>query len=81
MTDWLSDYAVHRMGDGYCPDCGHRRFVLGPCGGAATNVECGGCGSRFNVMQLSNSHRIVMAHRIPRQDQGGTNWRKDGSDA
>ena len=32
-----------------CPDCGSERFHEGPSGGAATNVECGGCGHWFNM--------------------------------
>jgi hypothetical protein len=34
---------------GCCDDCGGSRFLLGPRGGFARNIECTGCGSRFNV--------------------------------
>ncbi len=66
---------VRRINEGHCPDCGHRGFVLGPHGGSGQNIECGGCGNRFNVAWTSFSHHVVMAHRIPRQDEGGSDWR------
>lgn len=74
MPDWMPEPEVRRIADGYCPDCGHRGFVLGPRGGAAMNIECGGCGSRFNVAQAPASHRVVMAQRIEREDEGGSSW-------
>lgn len=73
-TDWLDTATVARMSDGYCPDCNHRGFVLGPRGGASINIECGGCGSRFNVASGLTSHRLVMAHRIPKEAEGGADW-------
>lgn len=30
-----------------CPDCRHENFILGPSGGAAINIKCGRCGSKF----------------------------------
>ncbi|KYK50035.1 hypothetical protein A1D31_22245 [Bradyrhizobium liaoningense] len=41
-----------------CFDCSGFLFRPGPCGGLSQNIECVGCGSRFNVahwrgMQLS----------------------------
>ncbi len=57
---------------GHCPDCNHRGFVLGPRGGASINIECGGCANRFNVALWRG--RTVMGQRIPREDQGGSNW-------
>ena len=53
-----------KLGDGTCPDCGHRGFVLGPRGGAAINVECGNrsCRSRFNLTNVGWD--LVMAQRI-----------------
>jgi transcription elongation factor Elf1 len=71
----LSKPEVERINAGYCPDCGHRGFVLGPRGGMSTNIECGGCGSRFNIAQTSVSHHVVLwGERIPRLDEGGTDW-------
>jgi len=35
--------------DGHCPDCKGFLFQAGPKGGMAQNLECVGCGSRFNV--------------------------------
>ena len=34
---------------GICPDCKSKEFLAGPRGGMAQNIECKGCGSRFNV--------------------------------
>ncbi|HUU87780.1 MAG TPA: hypothetical protein VMX17_08515 [Candidatus Glassbacteria bacterium] len=31
-----------------CADCGCESFREGPCGGAAQNVKCNGCGHWFN---------------------------------
>jgi len=31
-----------------CPDCGEESFMEGPCGGAAQNVKCNGCGHWYN---------------------------------
>lgn len=76
MTQWLDDATLARMSDGYCPDCGHRGFILGPRGGSAINIECGGCGARFNVAQGIGSHRLAMAHRIPKASEGGSDWSK-----
>lgn len=76
MTGMLPDDDVAKLDAGYCLDCGHRGFVLGPRGGNSTNIECGnlGCRARYNVAQLSMSHHIVMAHRIPKQSEGGSDW-------
>lgn len=33
-----------------CPDCGsHRSFLAGPRGALCQNIQCGECGSEFNV--------------------------------
>lgn len=70
---------LDHMSAGFCPDCGWRGFVLGPRGGVAQNIECGNvmCRARFNVTQPFTSHRIVMAHRIPKQSEGGARWSID----
>jgi len=60
--------------DGYCPDCGHRGFVLGPQGGLSINIECGGCGSRYNVARARLSPRIAWGQRIAKLGEGGTDW-------
>ena len=77
MIEYLPEDVLARMSDGYCPDCGHRGFVLGPRGGAATNIECGECRQRFNVTQGPLSHHIMMAHRIPSEKEGGGSWRRE----
>jgi ribosomal protein S27E len=61
---------------GHCPDCNHRGFVLGPRGGAAQNIECGGCGNRFNVTlsPIGPPGAIVLAHRIESERDGGSTW-------
>lgn len=67
---------LQRMSHGYCPDCGHRGFVLGPRALPSINVECGNlnCRSRFNVASGFGSHRLVFAHRIEKEGEGGADW-------
>jgi hypothetical protein len=67
-----------------CPDCGGFIFRPGPCAGFNENVECVGCGSRFNVARWSWEHTtrggkmpIVWAQRIPSEKDGGGVWRED----
>jgi len=73
-TEMLSAEAINKLNTGHCPDCDHRGFVLGPRGGSSINIECGGCGNRFNVAQFSTSHHFVMGHRIAKQSEGGADW-------
>lgn len=64
-----------------CPDCGGFIFRPGPRGGLSQNIECVGCGSRFNVTRFDRAMTdgrdqplpIVWAQRI---DSGGA-WRED----
>ena len=58
------DYAKRAMGK----DWG---FITG----MAQNIECVGCGSRFNVAFWHG--RFVMAQRIPSEKDGGGTWRED----
>lgn len=58
-----------------CLDCGGFLFRPGPCGGVAQNIECVGCGSRFNVAFWHG--QFVMAQRIPSEKDGGGEWRED----
>lgn len=32
-----------------CPHCSSRSFLEGPSAGLAVNIECEGCGARFNI--------------------------------
>jgi len=72
----LSDADVERLDSGYCIDCGHRGFVLGPRGGNGVSIECGNldCRARFVVAQTSFSHHFVLAQRIAKQSEGGSDW-------
>jgi hypothetical protein len=67
---------VKVLDSGHCPDCNHRGFIFGPRGGNSTNIECGNldCRARFNVGQVSKSHHVMFAHRIPKQSEGGADW-------
>jgi len=58
-----------------CLDCGGFIFRPGPCGGMSQNLECVGCGSRFNVAFWHG--KFVMAQRIPSEKDGGGVWRED----
>jgi hypothetical protein len=66
-----------------CPDCGGFTFRPGPRGGIAQNVECAGCGSRFNITrwpyptERGGKTPIVWAQRIPSEKDGGGEWRED----
>ena len=72
---WLDDDAVRLIDSGHCPDCRQRGFIFGPRGGSSQNVERANldCRVRFNVAQAL-SHHVVMAHRIPKQSDGGADW-------
>jgi hypothetical protein len=72
--------------DGSCPDCKGTIWRPGPRGGISQNIECVGCGSRFNVARLLPHHvkpdhvgplPIVWAQRIPSEKDGGGAWRED----
>jgi hypothetical protein len=52
-----------------CPDCGSERFHEGPSGGAATNVECGGCGHWYNMGLPMFIQRIHLPGRVSGVDQ------------
>jgi hypothetical protein len=62
---------LHWLSQGHCPACDGNRFQPGPKGGAAQNVECVGCGRRFNVT-------IVRGQLLFAQDIGhrasGSDW-------
>jgi hypothetical protein len=67
-----------------CPDCVGFIFRLGPRGGLSQNIECAGCGSRFNVTRWDHAMTerkgpmpIVWAQRIPSEHEGGGEWRTD----
>lgn len=74
--------------DESCPDCGCTIFRPGPRGGAAQNIECARCKSRFNITRLPSlwlvpsqprpaKMPIVWAQRIPSEQDGGGEWRED----
>lgn len=54
-----------------CPDCGFYVFRPGPKAGIAQNIECAGCGSRFNIAYFRGY--LVMASRIDNDME----WRED----
>lgn len=58
-----------------CADCGGFIFRGGPRGGLSQNVECVGCGSRFNVTRFYG--QVLRVDRIPREADGGGEWRED----
>jgi hypothetical protein len=81
----MKDVDVTFPADESCPDCGGKIFRPGPRGGLSQNIECVGCGSRFNVTRWQDYERtragrippIVWAHRIPSERDGGGAWRED----
>jgi hypothetical protein len=69
-----------------CPDCAGFIFRQGPQGAASQNIECVGCGSRFNVtkfyktptaLRVGGPMSVIWAERITREDRGGDHWRED----
>ena len=71
-----SDDDLDALTHGVCPDCQGVRWYLGPRGGAARNIECAGCGSRFNVTPLPREGILVFCHRIERGDRTGAFWER-----
>lgn len=49
-----------KLADGVCPDCGNDKFLEGPHGGLAVNIQCDNmeCRSRFNVCWPFTPERI-----------------------
>lgn len=71
----MTDTDLDSLARGICPDCASDRFYLGPRGGAARNIECAGCGSRFNVTMFQGE--VLLPQRIPGQrydDRPGPYW-------
>lgn len=70
----LTDEQAAAIAAGNCPDCSYRGFVLGPRGGAAISIECGGldCRARFNVVRLPDGS--MWGERIEKQSEGGSDW-------
>jgi hypothetical protein len=58
ITDYMRKY-------NRCPDCGCDGFLEGPSGGLSQNVECAGCGARFNMMGPFGVERIGEPTRVP----------------
>jgi hypothetical protein len=68
--DWLTTM----ISRGYCPDCNHRGFVIGPQAGLNINIECGktACRSRFNASFWGGD--VVFCERIEKFGEGGSIW-------
>jgi hypothetical protein len=65
----LDDQEKLALGD--CPDCNGFMWRPGPRAGLSQNIECVGCGSRFNVAHYNGE--FVSAERISNDMQ----WRED----
>jgi hypothetical protein len=79
VREWLDDAALQMLSKGFCPDCAHRGFLLGPHGGALQqNIECASvaCRARFNITlsPIGPAGMVVMAHRIDRESVSGVRW-------
>jgi hypothetical protein len=57
----LNDRERAAIKNSQCPDCGSKEFIQGPSGGMTVNVECAGCGSKFNVGSINGT---VFGERI-----------------
>jgi hypothetical protein len=64
QSNALNKLELEKMSSGYCPNvgCGHHDFRLGPRNGSGINVECCGCGARFNVTNIGSV--IVRGERV-----------------
>lgn len=80
MDDNLPDADLFAITRGRCPRCKSRGFVIGPQGGAATNIECASldCRRRYNVVFFGG--RCLMAQVIPSEADGGSEWPSKPSD-
>lgn len=52
----------HALSIGCCPACGGMEWRKGPRGGAAQNIECRRCFSRFNITRWRG--HLAFAERI-----------------
>ena len=57
MSGELESKSAKLLLNGICPDCKSNNFYKGPSGPGAQNVECAGCGSRFNI-SMFDARRI-----------------------
>jgi hypothetical protein len=55
--DHLTSLEESYIQRGECPDC-YSSLYEGPSGGAAVNVYCSGCSSKYNVMGFMGVDRI-----------------------
>ena len=76
----MSTEVYHALARHECPDCTGFIFRAGPRGGLAQNIECVGCGSRFNVAYWNGPTNpypqpatLIMAGRIDNECE----WRED----
>lgn len=58
----MIDPGLEPLASQRCPDCGAGGFLRGPAGGMNVNIECAGCGSRFNVAHVEGE--LIHAERI-----------------
>jgi hypothetical protein len=77
---------IEAFNESRCPDCGGFIFRPGPRGGVSQNMECVGCGNRFNVVRCyatlaafdaGGPKSVLFVERIAREDHGGGRWRDD----
>jgi hypothetical protein len=71
MTDDGTGGLVTALEKGECPDCKGFIFRDGPRGGLSQNIECVGCGNRFNVTWFHGS--LIYCVRISKRSK----WRED----
>lgn len=68
MNDYHPDHrtmiedGLEPLARGHCPYCNRTRFLRGPVGGAAVNIECAACGERYNVSSIGG--QLISAQRI-----------------
>lgn len=45
---------LETLNKGICPDCGAEKFLEGPQGGLAQNIECATCTERARVVRRAH---------------------------
>lgn len=46
---WRTGEEIIPRLDASCPNCFHKKFYEGPSSGLSTNIECAGCGARWDA--------------------------------
>ena len=68
---------IQSLRRGECPNCCGFLWRPGPRRGVSQNIECVGCGRRFNVSYVPDVPGIMWVEELPSETEGGGEWRTD----